>query len=112
MTAATQLLFLAAVLAVFWFLMIRPARKAQRAQMELIASLEVGDEVVLNSGIFGRIASIEDNTAGVEIAPGTVVKVAIQVVVRRVEDAAEDETETVTGSGPAQAPGSDVTEEN
>lgn len=86
MDGTIQLLFLLAVMVIFWLLMIRPARKAQRTQLELLASLEVGDEVVINSGIFGRIASIEDNTVGLEVAPGTTLKVARQVVVRRVED--------------------------
>lgn len=102
MTGATQLLFLVALMVIFWLLMIRPARKAQRAQLDLLSSLEVGDEVVLNSGIFGTIVTLEDTTVGLEVAPGTTLKVARQVVVRRVEADAETDT-----------PGAnDATEEN
>lgn len=38
-----------------YFLLIRPQRRRMREQQELQASLEVGDEVVTNSGIFGTI---------------------------------------------------------
>ena len=44
-----------------YFLMIRPQRKRQRAQSELMASIGVGDEVVTNSGIYGFVTGIEDD---------------------------------------------------
>ena len=111
MTAEAQLLFLVAIMAIFWFLMIRPARKAQRAQQELVSSLEVGDEVVLNSGIFGRITALADATVDLEVAPGTVLKVARQVVVRRVEDEPDTDGESAA-SDSTSAPATETTEEN
>ena len=50
------------------------------------SALEVGDEVVLSAGIFGTIRSLTDTRAEIEVSPGTVLTVARQVVVRRVED--------------------------
>lgn len=110
MTAEAQLLFLVAIMAIFWFLMIRPARKAQRAQQELVSSLEVGDEVVLNSGIFGRITALADATVELEVAPGTVLKVARQVVVRRVED--EPDADESAGSDSTSTAATETAEEN
>lgn len=111
MTTEIQLLFLVALMVIFWLLMIRPARKAQRTQQELVASLQVGDEVVLNSGIFGRIQSLEDATVALEVAPGTTLKVARQVVVRRLDDEASIEPSPTTdpeapseSTGPAPDP--------
>ena len=88
MPALVQLLFFCGIIAIFWMLVLRPARRQQRAQQELIAALQVGDEVVLSSGIFGRITGIDDDEGKVmlEVAPGTVLTVARQVVVRRIED--------------------------
>ena len=57
----------------FYFLLIRPQRNRQRAQQALVASLEVGDDVMTTGGIFGTIVEIDDDegTVTVEIAPGT-----------------------------------------
>ena len=86
-----QLIFFIAIIAIFWLFLIRPAKRQQRAQAQLHAALMVGDEIVLSSGIFGRIMSLDDDKAEVEIAPGTVITVARQVVVRRLEDEVDHE---------------------
>ena len=46
--------------------------------------LEVGQEVVLSSGIFGTVRALNEGRVELEAAPGTVLTVARQVVVRRV----------------------------
>lgn len=86
MSDAAPLLFLFLALVVFWLLVMRPARNQQRKVQQVQASLAPGDEVVLSSGIFGTVRSLSDSRAEVEIAPGTVVTVARQVVVRRAEE--------------------------
>jgi preprotein translocase subunit YajC len=83
---AGPLLFILLTLVVFWFLLLRPARNQQKQARQLQADLTVGQEIVLNSGIFGTIRGLGDQQAQIEIAPGTVVTVARQAVVRRVED--------------------------
>ncbi|WP_051706496.1 preprotein translocase subunit YajC [Nocardioides aequoreus] len=86
MSEAGPLLFILLTLVVFWFLLLRPARNQQKQARQLQAELTVGQEIVLNSGIFGTIRGLGDQQAQIEIAPGTVVTVARQAVVRRVED--------------------------
>lgn len=105
----TPLLLLAALLFVFWLIVIRPARRQQSTVSELQRNLAVGDRVVLSAGIFGTIAELDDSRVQLEIAPGTVIEVARQVVVRRAEDSPEPEylapdepdepAETTGGSG-------------
>jgi preprotein translocase subunit YajC len=73
----------------FYFLLIRPQRNRQRQQQALVASLEVGDEVLTNGGIFGTIVDIDDDegTVTLEIAPGTRVRMLRQGISQRfVED--------------------------
>ena len=73
----------------FYFLLIRPQRTKQRAQQALLASLEVGDEIMTTGGIFGTIIEIDDDegTVTVEIAPGTRVRMVRQGISQRfVED--------------------------
>jgi preprotein translocase subunit YajC len=87
----TPILLLAALLLMFWLVVLRPARRAQSATAEIQRNLEVGDDVVLSAGIFGTIAGIDDARVQLEISPGTVIEVARQVVVRRVDDEAASE---------------------
>jgi preprotein translocase subunit YajC len=78
----------------FYFLLIRPQRNRQRQQQALVASLEVGDEVMTNGGIFGSIVEIDDDegTVIVEIAPGTRIRMLRQGISQRfVEDEDDDE---------------------
>ena len=78
----------------FYFLLIRPQRNRQRAQQALVASLEVGDDVMTTGGIFGTIVEIDDDegTVTVEIAPGTRIRMLRQGISQRfVEDTNEDD---------------------
>ncbi len=96
MPPAAQLLVILLVLVFFWVIVMRPARNQQRRVQQLQQDLEVGQEVVLSSGIFGTIRSLTDGRAELEIAPGTLITVARQAVVRQAEaepvyDEPEDE---------------------
>ena len=86
MPAYAQLLVILAAMVAFWAIVMRPARNQQRKVQQLQQELEVGQEVVLSAGIFGTIRSLTDTRAEIEVAPGTVLTVARQVVVRRVDD--------------------------
>jgi preprotein translocase subunit YajC len=90
---AGPLIFLAAMAALLWFLLIRPQRQRQAAQRELIAELAPNDEVVTAGGLFGTVRSIADDHVMLEIAPGTevrVVKLAVTGVVRKDEESASE----------------------
>ena len=50
-----------------YFLMIRPQRRRMRAQQSMQSSLEVGDEVLTTSGIYGFITGFEDDKIWIEI---------------------------------------------
>ena len=50
-----------------YFLMIRPQRRRMRAQQSMQSSLEVGDEVLTTSGIYGFITGFEDDRIWIEI---------------------------------------------
>jgi len=106
----TPLLLLAALLLLFWLVVIRPARRQQSTVSELQRNLAVGDRVVLSAGIFGTIVELDDSRVRLEIAPGTVIEVARQVVVRRAEDSPEPEDlAPADPDEPAEATGSSGT---
>ena len=83
----------------FYFLLIRPQRNRQRQQQALVASLEVGDEVMTSGGIFGTIVDIDDDEGivTVEIAPGTRVRMLRQGISQRFveDDVDEDEGDEI-----------------
>ena len=88
MPASAQLLVIVAAMIGFWAIVMRPARNQQKRVQALQNSLEVGQEVVLSSGIFGTIRALEEGRVELEVSPGTVLTVVRQVVVRVVEDEA------------------------
>ncbi len=62
--------------AVFYFLLIRPQQKKAKAQRELLSSLKQGDQVVTNSGIYGKITGLTEQMVVLEIAPQVRVKMS------------------------------------
>ncbi len=66
-----------ALVAIFYFLLIRPQMKKSKDQRQLITSLQKGDKVVTTSGIVGTISKVEpsDQTFVLEIAPQVKIKI-------------------------------------
>ena len=83
MNPAIQFVVFLVALIGLWFVMTRSTRAQQRRVAELQAEIQNGDEVILSAGIFGTVRSVEDDRVQIEIAEGTVITVARQVVVRR-----------------------------
>ncbi len=74
---------LIALIAVFYFLILRPQSKRAKEQKSMIAALQRGDEVVTVGGEVGTVNKVYDQYVGVEIAENLVVTVqksAIQSV--------------------------------
>lgn len=98
-----QLLFLLVTFGLMWFLLVRPQQQRVRRQQQLVASLEVGDEVVTAGGMVGRIVTLDDEEAGIEVSPGVVVRFLRIAVNARTGDelpvppAPVDDTEVVDG---------------
>jgi preprotein translocase subunit YajC len=80
------LLPLLLLVAVFWLLVLRPARNRQRQAAALQAELAVGSEVMLTSGVFGTVTWIGEETVRIDIAPGTSIRVHRQAVGRVLSD--------------------------
>lgn len=78
------------LLALMYVLLVRPQQQRVRHQRELIASLEVGDEVITAGGMVGRITAIEGEEIRLEVAPGVTMRFVRLAVNSRVEQ--PDET--------------------
>jgi preprotein translocase subunit YajC len=72
---------LIALLAVFYFLVLRPQQKRAKEHKALIEALQKGDEVVTLGGVLGRVVKVDENYVSIEVAEGVtnvIQKAAIQ----------------------------------
>jgi preprotein translocase subunit YajC len=89
-------IYLVILVAAFYFLIVRPQRRQQLIRRQLVATVDVGDEIVTSGGVFGTVVSMDPETLEVEIAPGVIIKIARGAVAQKVPaylDAAEDDAE-------------------
>jgi len=68
-------IMMALMFAAFYFLLIRPQQKKQKAHTELVSSLSVGDEVLTAGGILGKITGVSEHYAVIMISENTEIKI-------------------------------------
>ena len=71
-----SLLPLVGIALIFWLLLVRPTQRRQRELSRMQSALEVGDEVMLTSGVYATVHQLDEADVHVEIAPGVRIKVA------------------------------------
>jgi preprotein translocase subunit YajC len=78
--AGSPLIGILLMLAVFFFLIILPQSRKAKKQAAFLASLEKGDAVVTNSGIYGKIHGLADKVVTLEIAPNVRIRLDRQSI--------------------------------
>ncbi|MDP6933313.1 MAG: preprotein translocase subunit YajC, partial [Myxococcota bacterium] len=73
-----------AILAIFYFLLIRPQKKEQDEHKKLLSALKKGDKVVTGSGLHGRIWSVGEHEVSLELSDKVRVTVDKVAVKRRI----------------------------
>ena len=64
------------VLAVMYFLMIRPQQQKQKAHLEMLSKVSRGDTVVTQGGLIGKVTKVvDDNEIQVEVGENVKVRV-------------------------------------
>lgn len=71
----TGFLPIVGMIAIFWFLIIRPQMRQQKEHRQKIEAVKKGDQVVTAGGIVGKVAKVDDSYAEIDIAQGVRVKV-------------------------------------
>jgi len=74
-SAAFSIIFMIAIVAIFYFLFFRPQSKRAKEHKAMVESLKKGDEVITSGGIAGKVIDIGDSFLLVEIASNTHIKV-------------------------------------
>ena len=76
MQELVSLLPIIGIALLFWLLIIRPASKRQKALSRMQGALEVGNDVMLSSGIYGTLAAVDDDQVQLLVADGVTIRVA------------------------------------
>jgi len=72
----TMIIFLVAIFAIFYFLMIRPQRKRQQTQKKMMQDLNKGDKIVTIGGIYGVIESVTEDSFVIKVESGATIRMA------------------------------------
>jgi preprotein translocase subunit YajC len=96
-------LMLGGMLAVLYFIMIRPEAKKQKKHQTMISALKRGDEIILNSGIFGKVVSVDQQTLTIEIADKTKIKVLKNAVTALSKSLPEEQKDSDKSTEAAKA---------
>ncbi len=75
-----QLLPILLIIAVFYFLLIRPQQKRQKQLQETISSLKIGDRVVTTGGIIGVITTVRETSFLIRSADKSILEIARSAV--------------------------------
>jgi preprotein translocase subunit YajC len=86
----STLIFIALLVAAFYFLILRPQRKRQQAMQRTMSALSPGSRVMLGSGVFGTVVSVGPRQVVLEISPGAELTVLKQAISKVVTDDDED----------------------
>ena len=62
--------------AFLYFVLVRPQKRRQLAQQQMLAAVEVGDEIVTAGGLYGEVREVHEDEVLVRIAPELDVRVA------------------------------------
>lgn len=86
----SSLILIALMVVAFYFLILRPQKKRQRAQAETMNSLVPGTRVLLGSGFFGTLVAIGEKQAVIELSPGVEITVLKQAIARTAVESDEE----------------------
>lgn len=66
--------FFIVMIAVFYFLLIRPQQKRAKEHRKMVEAIGKGDEIVTNGGVLGKIVEVGEQYLTVEIADGVQIR--------------------------------------
>lgn len=94
-STTTMVIYLVALFAVMYFLMIRPQQKQQKARQALLESIRVKDKVITAGGIYGKVTKVKENSVMLQIAE----KVEIEVTKNGIASVENRKIESVEAKG-------------
>ena len=86
-------IFILVLLALMWFMLIRPQRRRQLEAQRMLQTIEVGKEIVTAGGVYGTITAVDDDEVRVQIADGVEIRLAKRAVAGVISEDEEPEDE-------------------
>ena len=86
----TMIIMIVAMIAIFYFLAIRPQKKQEKEAAAMRNGIQVGDEITTIGGIIGRVVSIKEETLVLETTRDCTKIRILKSAVRSVDVKAED----------------------
>lgn len=86
----SNLILFGSIIAIFYFMIIRPQQKREKERQGMLAALKKGDKIVTSGGMHGTVIGIDEKTVLVQIADNVKVKLergSITSIVREAEPA-------------------------
>lgn len=90
MQAAGQFLPLVILFAIFYFLIIRPQQKQQKAHRQMLESLTKGDKIVTTGGLIAEIVKTEEDFIKIKLNESVIVKLDRAYVAKKIEFSSEN----------------------
>jgi preprotein translocase subunit YajC len=92
--SASPLIMMALMFVVFWFLLIRPQVKRQKAHQAMLQAIKKGDTVITRGGLVGKVSGVSDRILTIELQE----KVRVRVLRSHVEGKFEETPAAGTGT--------------
>lgn len=73
-----MIIYVLALVAIFYFLAIRPSRKRDKELKEMQAAIQIGDDVMTSSGVYGKVVEMNDQVVTVEFGTNRGVRIPIK----------------------------------
>ena len=85
------ILYFVVLIAIFYFMLIRPQQKQAKARKQMLSEIKNGDTIITNSGIYGKIVKLKDDYFIMETGPDRVKLKLQREAIGIVEKSAEKE---------------------
>jgi len=86
MEIVSQLLPFVFLIAIMYFVIIRPQQKEAKTRKEMIEALKKGDKVITNGGFIVVIHKVEENFLSIKINDDTITKITKDAIAKKYED--------------------------
>ncbi len=79
-----NIVVLGVMMVAMWALLILPQQRRAKAHRQMLSALDVGDEVLTSSGIYGQIAEFDGETVFLEVSDQVEMKITRSSIAERV----------------------------
>ena len=88
MDILSQLLPFVFLIAIMYFIIIRPQQQQAKKHSQMLEELKKGDKIVTNGGLIAVVYKVEDTFFSIKLNDNAIVKITKDAIARKYEDEA------------------------